>query len=51
MVDVLAPFGKPDVTATHGQIEARFIEENELLNRDLRDGLLEGLPLGYNGRA
>jgi hypothetical protein len=51
MVNVLAALGQPDVAATHGEIQARFIEEDELLNRNFCNSPQEGFSPGYDGRA
>jgi hypothetical protein len=51
VIDVLAAFGEPDVTASHGEVEAAFVEEHELLDRKSGDLPPEGLALCYDGRA
>lgn len=49
-LDVLAPAFHPSVRPTHREIEARFVEKHELLDRDAQDATTERPSLPYDVR-
>jgi hypothetical protein len=51
VIHVLTASGEPYVTSAHGEIEARFVEEDEPFDGDPPDRPQEDLSPGYDVRA